>query len=119
MANLVKLLAIAMSNDNRPRSRFGAGCLTLFALPFAGVGVGFGVWLGSTLLTYLNARNWVETPASITRSDLKIHRDRKSTAYEVTAEYAYQYGGRKYIGNRVGLTSGADNFGSFHLPTVS
>ena len=54
-----------MANINPPTSRFGAGCLILFALPFVGVGVGMGVWLGSTLLTHLDAQNWVETPASI------------------------------------------------------
>ncbi len=86
----------------------------MFALPFAAVGVGMGVWLASTLVTYLSARSWVETPATIIRTDLKVHHGRKSTTYEVTAEYRYDFGGRKYTGNRVGLASGPDNIGSFH-----
>ena len=32
----------------------------------------------------------------------------------MTAEYAYEYGGQKYNGSRVGLFSGSDNIGSFH-----
>jgi hypothetical protein len=99
---------------NRPASGLGAGCLILFALPFAGVGVGMGVWLASTLLTYLDAKHWIETPASILRADLEAHHANKGgTTYQVTAEYVYEYGGRKYSGNRVGLIGGADNIGSF------
>jgi hypothetical protein len=101
-----------MANVKRSSSALGSGCLILFALPFAAVGVGVGVWLASTLLTYLSARSWVETPAQIIRTDLKVSRG-KSTSYQVTAEYAYEFGGRKYHGNRVGLTGGYDNFGSF------
>ena len=37
----------------------------------------------------------------------------KSTSYQATAEYTYLYGGRQYQGNRVGLTGGSDNIGSF------
>ena len=72
-----------------------------------------GVWLACTLLTYFSAQNWVETPAHIVRTELKVQRG-KSTTYEVTAEYVYQYGGQEYTGCRVGLAGGADNIGSFH-----
>ncbi len=101
-----------MANTNRSASKSGSGCLVLFALPFAAVGVGMGVWLCSTLLAYFSARNWVETPAHIIRTELKAQRG-KSTTYETTAEYSYEYGGQKYTGTRVGLNSGADNVGSF------
>ena len=102
-----------MANVKSTSSSLSSGCLALFALPFAAVGVGMGVWLASTILTYLNARSWVEAPARIVRTELKVQRDRKSTTYEVTAEYVYTYGDRKYTGHRVGLLSGADIFGSF------
>jgi hypothetical protein len=71
-----------------------------------------GVWFASTILTYLSARNWVETPARIVRAELKVSHG-KSTTYEATAEYTYEFGGRQYNCNRVGITSGADNVGSF------
>jgi len=102
-----------MANTNRLTSGMGAGCLVLFALPFAAVGVGMGVWLASTFGTYLSARNWIETPARIVRADLKVQHGQKSTTYQVTAEYVYEYGGRKYRGYRVGLSGGSDNVGSF------
>ncbi len=87
--------------------------LILFALPFAAVGVGFGGWMGSTLVAHLKMRGWQEVPARIVHADLKAHRG-KSTTYEVTAEYAYQCGGRPYTGRRVSLYGGSDNVGSFH-----
>ena len=45
-----------MAGNMRPRSKTGWGCLTLLSLPFAAVGVGMGVWLASTFLTYLRRR---------------------------------------------------------------
>ncbi len=101
-----------MTNNARPASKTGAGCLILFALPFAAGGVGMGVWLVITLFTCLSAQHWVETPARIVRTDLKVHRG-KSTTYEAIAEYTYEFGGRQYRGNRVSVSGGADNLGSF------
>lgn len=100
-------------NARPPSKAAGAGCLIVFSLPFAAVGVGMGVWLASTVLTYFSARSWVETPARIVRADLKVHRGKKSTSYEVVTEYTYDYAGRQYKGSRVGLAGGADNIGSF------
>ena len=41
----------------RPSSKAaGAGCLIVFALPFAAAGIGMGVWLAITLLTFLTVR---------------------------------------------------------------
>ncbi len=71
-----------------------------------------GVWLVITLLTYLDAQSWVETPAQILKTKLNVSRG-KSTSYQVVADYVYEFGGRKYQGSRVGLTGGADNIGSF------
>jgi hypothetical protein len=102
-----------MANNLRPAAKTGSGCLILFSLPFAAVGVVMGVWFASTLVAYFGARNWVETPARVIRADLKITRDGKSTSCLVTAEYTYDFGGRQYHGSRVGLSGGADNIGSF------
>jgi hypothetical protein len=102
-----------MASNIRTGSKGGAGCLILFGLPFAAVGVGMCVWLGSTILNYFSARNWVETPARIVRTELKVSHGRKSNSYQATAEYTYDYGGQHYKGSRVGLTGGADNIGSF------
>jgi hypothetical protein len=80
----------------------GFGCLILFALPFAAVGVGAGAWLGWTVIAHLQMRGWEEVPAKIVRADLVINKG-KTAIYEVTAEYTYQYGGKQYAGKRVSL----------------
>ena len=92
----------------------GFGCLLLFALPFAAIGVGMGIWLGSTVVTHLGMRGWEEVPARIVRTELQASKGSKSTTYRVTAEYVYQYGGREYRGTSVALYGGPDNIGSFH-----
>ena len=92
----------------------GFGCLLLFALPFAAVGVGMGIWLGSTIITHLGMQGWEEVPAQIVRTELQASKGSKSTTYQVLAEYVYQYRGREYRGTAVGLYGGSDNIGSFH-----
>ena len=90
----------------------GLGCLILFALPFAAIGMGVGAWMGWTVIAHMKMRGWEEVPAKIVRADLKVSKGRKSTTYEVTAEYAYEYGSKHYTGRRVSLY-GSDNVGSF------
>ncbi len=88
----------------------------LLALIFLAVGLGVGLWLGSELLGCSRMRSWVETPATIIRAKLVEHPDIEGNqpTYEAIAEYKYQYGGRDYTGNRVGVHRGPDNVGSFH-----
>ncbi|MGA2795944.1 MAG: DUF3592 domain-containing protein [Thermoguttaceae bacterium] len=90
----------------------GFGFLILFALPFAAVGVGFGAWMGWTVIAHLKMRGWEEVPAKIVRADLKVNKGKTAT-YEVSAQYTYQYGNKKYTGTRVSFY-GSDNIGSFH-----
>ena len=83
----------------------GSGCLILFSLPFAAVGVGMGVWLAMTVVGYLQMQHWVETPATILQAKLETSRNNKSNIYEATARYEYRYEGRRYTNNRVSLPS--------------
>ena len=48
------------------KNRTGGGCLTLFALPFAAVGVGALLWAGYTLVTRSAAPGWADygTPSA-------------------------------------------------------
>jgi hypothetical protein len=92
----------------------GSGCLVLFSLPFAAVGVGMGAWLMSGVATYWKMQGWEETPARIVRAELESHPGSKGgTTYEATAEYTYQFGGRWYTGKRIGIGGGSDNVGSY------
>ncbi|MEN6557732.1 MAG: DUF3592 domain-containing protein [Thermoguttaceae bacterium] len=91
-----------------------SGCLMLFALPFAAVGVGMGMWLAYDFLDFAKTREWQEVPATIVRADLKSHSDSHNrTTYEAVAEYRYTVNSRTYTGHRVSLMSGSDNVGSF------
>lgn len=95
-------------------SGFGRGCLFLFSLPFAAVGVGMAVVAAWTFWDYQRMRRWEEVPCRIVAANLESHRGDKSTTYKVSAEFRYSYAGREYTGTRVSPHSGSDNIGSFH-----
>ena len=96
----------------------GAGCLILFALPFAAVGVGATAWIIWDLVTYQRAQGWEEVPAVIVRAELESHSGGDGgPTYEATADYTYQYKGRQYAGSRVSFSTGSDNVGSFQQNT--
>src|SRR4249919_672370 len=93
--------------------RAAVGCLALFALPFAAVGV-FGLYLASsTLWTRTRMQSWVEAPARIQSLDLEEHQGDDSTTYKVRTTYRYSFGGRDFSGDRVAISGMADNIGSF------
>lgn len=92
----------------------GTGCLILFALPFAGVGVaatGFAFYLA--FLSFA-AGSWVEVPARILSASLNESRGDDSTTYSVSATYSYEYEGQPYTGDRVSFDDSGDNIGSYH-----
>ena len=94
--------------------RFGTGCLMLFALPFAAVGVGALVWGGWTLFEWRAAAGWSPVPAEIVAVELEEHTDSEGdTTYQTTATYRYEYEGASYSGTRVAIDTGADNIGRF------
>ena len=75
-----------------PTTKKGFGCLILFALPFAAVGVGMGVWLLFGIIDHWKMQSWEETPARIVQAKLESHSGSKGgTTYQATAEYTYQY----------------------------
>jgi hypothetical protein len=95
--------------------RHGPGCLMLFALPFACFGAFMGWRFFSAVATWRDAARWVETPAAITSLELKRHRgDEGGTSYSVKADYNYEFAGRNYSGDRVGLFSGSDNVSNYN-----
>ncbi|MGB5550642.1 MAG: DUF3592 domain-containing protein [Thermoanaerobaculia bacterium] len=96
------------------KSSRGLGCLILFGLPFLAGGLFVGYLASRSLVTWYEARDWVETPAHILQADLEVNRGSDSTTYQVTARYEYSWGNQTYTSERVGLSSGSDNVGSFH-----
>jgi len=101
------------------KSSRGLGCLILFALPFAAGGLVVGYLASRSLITWYEARQWVETPARILQADLEVNQGSDSTTYQVTARYEYRWENQTYSGERVGLSGGSDNIGSFHQDRYS
>ena len=93
--------------------RTGSVALVLFALPFAGIGVGALVWGASDVLEWQRMSGWTAVQADLLNVELEEHDGDDSTTYETTATYRYHYGGQDYTGTRVAIGSGADNLGSF------
>jgi hypothetical protein len=93
------------------------GCLMLFALPFAAVGVFMGGLTARTLWKASAMRGWDEMPATILTAELETRRGSDSTTYEAVATYRYEVDGQTHTGSRVSIHSGADNVGSFHQDT--
>lgn len=88
--------------------------LMLFALPFAGVGIGFLFW--SVLPTVMEARqmqHWQEGQAQLVKAGTDVRRGDDSTTYLAYATYRYEFEGKSYTGSRVAINSGADNIGDF------
>lgn len=92
----------------------GLGCLCLFALPFAGVGVFMGYLTAITVVEWVSMRSWVPVDAEIVSVNLQQNSGSDSTTYKVTASYRYAVNGHEYTGSRVALNSGSDNIGDYH-----
>ena len=86
---------------------------TLFALPFAGVGVWMLWSIGSTIHDAWRMSDWVQVEATLTSGGYETHSGDDSDTHEAYAEYYYTYQGRRFTADRVGLSSGADNIGSY------
>jgi hypothetical protein len=90
--------------------RKAAGCMMLFALPFAAMGFGMAGYGASVASKAMRAQSWVETPAVITSVDLK--RGNKGSRRAV-ATYEYEFAGQKYTGDKVSFSGGSDGLGRF------
>jgi hypothetical protein len=99
---------------NAPTTKAGVGCLLLFALPFAAVGVVMLAMCVAELWTWQAARRWIETPATLLAAELETHNGDDGVTYEATARYTYEFRGKPYTSEQVGLHSGSDNIGHYH-----
>ena len=87
--------------------------VSLFALPFFAVGL-WMLWSVST--TFVDAwqmDSWVQTEAHLIRGGYETHSGDDSDTYEAFATYSYNVDGRQYQGDRISLSSGGDNIGSY------
>ncbi|MFY3382725.1 DUF3592 domain-containing protein [Paracidovorax sp. MALMAid1276] len=89
----------------------------VFTVAFGTGGYVFGLKpLVLTLRAALEVRSWQPAPAQVLSARLQRHADSDSTTWQVRARYRYEFGGKVFEGNRVGLdpTAGADNLGDWH-----
>ncbi|MFQ5756054.1 MAG: DUF3592 domain-containing protein [Acidiferrobacterales bacterium] len=90
--------------------------LLIFGLIFAGIGVGIGIFgPGASLVEWADRQDWQPVNAIVLSAELRQHRgDKGSISYEAATVYRYQYRGRSYTGDRVGISTGSDNVGDWH-----
>jgi hypothetical protein len=94
--------------------------MTLFALPFAGIGIGMLLFLLLPMLREWHATQaWVPVEAYVTSANLESSRGSKSTTYRAVASFRYTWDGLDYTGSRIGLSKGADNIGDYQQDMAS
>lgn len=106
-----------MSSRKPPRNnvpaKSGRWLLTLFALPFAAVGIGMLLLsVLPTLHDWTRMQSWQPVQATLLSARLNVHSG-KSRSYSVSARYRFEMAGRVVEGQRVAITEGADNIGDF------
>ena len=99
--------------SKRSERNYSAGCLTLFALPFALCGFAVLYLAASSIWNWQQMQSWEPVTAEILRIELEAHDGDDSTTYKVSAQYHYTYGGHSYLGERVAISPFADNVGDF------
>ena len=87
--------------------------VTLFALPFFGVGVWMLWSIGTAFHDAWRMQDWDPVPARLISAGYETHSGDDSDTYEAYAHYAYEYRGQAYTGDRVALSGGADNIGDY------
>ena len=91
--------------------------ISLFALPFFGVGVWMLWSVSSTFYDAWQMQNWALVEARLITAGYETHSGDDSDTYEAYARYTYSYGGGIYTGDRVGIASGGDNIGDYQTDT--
>lgn len=101
-----------------PGRQRGSVLGVLFALVFIAAGLAAGAFFAWGLVDWFAARSWQPVEARLLSVDLATVSDTDGgTTDRVEAEYAYSFDGRRYVGDRVGLHTGADNIGDWHQRT--
>lgn len=85
----------------------------LFGLVFfvAGLAAAYGS-AGKMIFSYVASSDWIEVPATIHDVDLVV-RHGDAITYTVNSSYSYNFNGVRHLGDRVSLSSGSDNLGSY------
>ncbi len=91
--------------------------VTLFALPFFGIGVWMLWATGNSLHDAWEMSSWQPTEADLISAGYHTHSGDDSNTYEAYATYTYTFFSQTYTGDRVSISSGADNIGDYQQDT--
>ena len=89
--------------------------MTLFALPFFGVGVWMALSVSMTFYDASRMQDWEPVAAQLSAAGYETRSGDDSDTYKAYARYSYQYRDRRYHGDRVSLAGGADNIGNYQV----
>ncbi len=87
--------------------------MILFALPFAGFGSFMLYSIGSNLADAWQMQGWQPVQGRLLRAGYETHSGDESDTYEAYASYEYRWMAQPYTNDRVGISGGADNIGSY------
>lgn len=88
--------------------------MLLFALPFAGVGIGLLLFsIIPNLYEWQQMKSWPQVQAQLLEASLSVNRGDDSDTYQATARYTYRYQMLDYTSERVAIMDGSDNIGRF------
>lgn len=101
--------------QSSPLAQLGGTLLVcLFALPFAGIGLFMLGWTVRDVWEHRQFQSWQATPATLLEAELKTSRGKKGrVTYRAVARYRYDFAGKTYEADRVGLHDSSDNFGDY------
>jgi hypothetical protein len=88
--------------------------VSLFATPFFLVGVWMLWSISSALFAAWQMDSWVQTEARVSHGGYETYSGDDSDTHEAFAQYRYTYAGQQHEGDRVSISGGADNIGSYH-----
>lgn len=105
----------AIDNISAPQRRAAAWWLGLFGLPFMAIAFWLlfaGVW--PALSDWARMSRWQPAQATLLAAELAVRPgSRGGASSEATATYRYTVGGEEYTSQRVGISRGSDNLGSY------
>lgn len=90
---------------------------TLFGLPFLAVGIWMLWSISNAFVDAWQMQSWVQVDARLSRAGYETNSGDDADTYTAYAEYTYSFEGVRYSGERVSLSSGGDNIGSYQQDT--
>ncbi len=92
-----------LSDGSASEKKGGGGCLILFGLVFAGMGLLFFTFLARQFLAEAETYRWIETPCEITRCEIEVKGEHDDNPFQLVVSYRYLHEGRHRTSDRYTL----------------